>query len=313
MSDPIIDPAHAIPAASALRRSRFRWRILAFVALVIAILAGVGRYATETGLSGDQIARVVIDGTIATDPNRLRVLDALGKDDSVKAVVLAINSPGGTTAGGEELYEAIGKLRAKKPVVAYIKELGASAAYMTAIASDRIFARRLSIVASIGVLFQTYNAGKLLDTIGIGSDKVASGPLKAEPTIDHPMTPEVRASLQSLVDDSFSWFVDIVAERRGLTRAQVLPLADGRIMTGNQGIAAKLIDEVGGEAEAIDWLVKNKNIKANLPIATWYPNDKPDYLNIGRWLGGEARAALGLPADGPVALDGLVSLWQVGS
>ena len=118
MSDPIIDPAHAIPAASALRRSRFRWRILAFVALVIAILAGVGRFATETGLSGDQIARVVIDGTIATDPNRLRVLDALGKDDSVKAVMLAINSPGGTTAGGEELYESLGKLRAKKPVVA---------------------------------------------------------------------------------------------------------------------------------------------------------------------------------------------------
>ena len=153
MSDPIIDPAHAIPAASALRRSRFRWRILAFVALVAAILAVAGRYASEFGMSGDQIARVVIDGTISTDPTRLRTLDALAKDDTVKAVVIAINSPGGTTAGGEELYEAIGKLRAKKPVVSYIKELGASAAYMTAIATDRIFARRLSIVASIGVLF----------------------------------------------------------------------------------------------------------------------------------------------------------------
>lgn len=312
MSDPIIDPAHAIPAASALRRSRFRWRILAFIALVVAILAVAGRYATEYGLSGDQIARVVIDGTITTDPARLKVLDTLSKNDSVKAVVLAINSPGGTTAGGEELYEAIGKLRAKKPVVAYINELGASAAYMTAIAADRVFARRLSIVASIGVLFETYNAGKLLDTIGIGSDKVASGPLKAEPDITHPMTPDVRASLQSLVDDSFSWFVDIVAERRGLTRAQVLPLADGRIMTGNQGISNKLIDEIGGEAEAVDWLVKNKGLKADLPIVTAYPTAQPGLGNIGRWLGGEARSALGLPADGPVVLDGLVSLWQVG-
>jgi protease-4 len=104
MSDPIIDPAHAIPAASALRRSRFRWRILAFVALVAAILAVAGRYAGEFGMSGDQIARVVIDGTIATDPTRLRTLDTLAKDDTVKAVVIAINSPGGTTAGGEELY-----------------------------------------------------------------------------------------------------------------------------------------------------------------------------------------------------------------
>jgi protease-4 len=311
MSDPVIDPAHAIPAASALRRSRFRWRILAFVALVVAILAVGARYATENGLSGEQIARVVIDGTITTDPTRLRTLETLGDDATVKAVVVAINSPGGTTAGGEELYDALTKLRAKKPVVAYINELGASAAYMTAIAADRIFARRLSIVASIGVLFQTYNAGKLMETIGIGADKVASGPLKAEPAIDHPMTPEVRASLQSLVDDSFSWFVDQVAQRRGLTRAQVLPLADGRVMTGNQGIENKLIDEVGGETEAVAWFEKSKGIKAGLPVVTWYPNGGPGLPNIGKWLGGEARAALGLPADSPVLLDGLVSLWQV--
>lgn len=311
MSDPTIDPAHAIPAASQLRRSRFRWRIVAFVALVIAILAGTARFATENGLSGDSIARVVIDGNITSDPNRLKVLETLADSADVKAVVIAINSPGGTTAGGEELYEAINKLRAKKPVVAYIKELGASAAYMTAIASDRIFARRLSLVGSIGVLFQTYNAGRLLDIIGIGSDKVASGPLKAEPSIDHPMTPEVRASLQALVDDSFSWFVDIVAERRGLTRAEVLPLADGRVLTGSQGIASKLVDEVGGEAEAIAWLEANKGIKADLPVLTWYPVDQGGWNNVGRWIGGTARTALGLPADGPVALDGLVSLWQV--
>lgn len=311
MSDPIIDPAHAIPAASALRRSRFRWRILAFVALVVAILAMSGRFATEYGLSGDQIARIKVDGTITTDAQRLKTLDDLGKNDSVKAVIVAINSPGGTTAGGEELYEALGKLRAKKPVVAYIDELGASAAYMTAIAADRVFARRLSIVGSIGVLFQTFNAGKLLDTIGIGSDKVSSGPLKAEPDITHPMQPDVRASLQKLVDDSFAWFVDIVGERRGLTHDAVLQLADGQIMTGNQGVEAKLIDEIGGEAEAIDWLAKNKNVKADLPVVTWYPTGQGNWGNIGKWVGGEARSALGLPMEGPVVLDGLVSLWQV--
>jgi protease-4 len=314
MSDPIIDPSHAIPAASQLRRSRFRWRIIAFVALVIAILAGAGRFATENGLAGvagNSIARVDIDGTIATDAARLEIFDRLGEDDSVKAVLIAINSPGGTTAGGEELYDAIGKLRAKKPVVAYVKELGASAAYMTAIATDRIFVRRLSIVGSIGVLFQTANAQKLMQTIGVDLEKVQSGPLKAEPDIDEPMSPEVRASLQSLVDDSFSWFVDIVAERRGLSRADVLPLADGRIMTGNQAIAEKLVDEVGGEAEAIAWLEANKDIPADLPVATWYPVAQPGWGEWGKWVGGQARVALGLPAEGPVLLDGLVSLWQV--
>ncbi len=312
MSDPIIDSAHAIPAASHLRRSRFRWRIVAFVALVVAVLAGTARFATENGVAaGDSIARIVIDGTIASDPQRLKVFEALAENDSVKAVVIAINSPGGTTAGGEELYDAIGKLRAEKPVVAYVKELGASAAYMAAIATDRIFVRRLSIVGSIGVLFQTTDASKLMQTVGVDFDKVASGPLKAEPDIDEPMSPEVRASLQSLVDDSFSWFVDIVAERRGMARAEVLPLADGRIVTGNQGIADGLVDEVGGEAEAIAWLEASKSVKADLPVATWYPTSEPAWTNVGRWLGGQARAAIGLPANGPVVLDGLVSLWQV--
>jgi protease-4 len=160
------------------------------------------------------------------------------------------------------------------------------------------------------VLFQSYNAGKLLETIGIGSDKVASGPLKAEPDPSHPMTPEVRASIQALVDSSFSWFVDVVAERRGLTRAQVLPLADGRIVTGNQALEDKLVDEIGAETEAIAWLEKNKGIKADLPVNTWYPTDEPGLPGIAKWFAGEARSMLGLPAEGPIALDGLVSLWQ---
>jgi protease-4 len=311
MTDPIIDPAHAIPAASQLRRSRFRWRLIAFIALVIAILAGSARFATDFGVAQPSIARLDIDGTIASDPRRLAVIEALGERDEIKAVILAINSPGGTTAGGEELYEAISALRAKKPVVAYVKELGASAAYMTAIAADRIFVRRLSLVGSIGVLFQTYNAGKLLDTIGLDLDKVASGPLKAEPDIDEPMSPEVRASLQSIVDDSFRWFVDIVAERRGLDRAEVLRLADGRILTGNQALAEGLADEIGAESEAIAWLEANKSVEADLPVHTWYPRAEPAWTNLGKWLGGQARAALGLPADSPVLLDGLVSLWQV--
>jgi protease-4 len=311
-TDPIIDPSHAIPAASALRRSRFRWRLIAFVALVVAILAGAGRFATESGLTAhDTIARIKIDGTISTDAARHHLIESIADDEHVKAVIVSINSPGGTTAGGEEIYEDLGLLRSKKPVVAVIDELGASAAYMSAIATDRIFARRLSIVGSIGVLFQTINAGKLFDTIGVDLDKVQSGPLKAEPDMDEAMTPEVRASLQALVDDSFSWFVDIVAERRGLPRETVLPLADGRIITGGQGVALKLIDAVGGEREAVAWLESDKGIAADLDIVDWSPRRDEGWIGYLRWLGGAARGALGLPAEGPIALDGLVSLWQV--
>lgn len=313
MTTEIHDPAHLIPAAGKLRRSRRLWRVLFFLALAVAAIAIAGRFASETGGVGNRIARINIDGIISTDPARLKTLTDLGDDPQVQAVIVAINSPGGTTAGGEELYEALGALRTKKPVVAVIHELGASAAYMAAIASDRIFARRLSIVGSIGVLYQHINAGKLLGTIGIDLDKVSTGPLKAEPDYDEAMSPDVRASLQQLVGNSYNWFVDIVAERRGLSRPDTLALADGRIITGRQGVETKLIDAIGGEAEAIDWLKTEKQIAADLPVITYFPLAEEDWFGLPRWLGGAARSALGFDPNGPIALDGLVSLWQVGS
>ncbi|MGN6489421.1 MAG: signal peptide peptidase SppA [Devosia sp.] len=310
MSDFSADPAHLIPANARLRRSRRLWRVLFFLAAIVAAIALLARFALPENGPGERIARVSINGVISTDPARLKVLKELGDNAAVKAVIVAINSPGGTTAGGEELYEALNTLRARKPVVAVIGELGASAAYMTAIATDRIFARRLSIVGSIGVLYQHVNAGKLLNTIGVDLDKVSTGPLKAEPDLDEPLEGEVRASLQGLVNDSFEWFVDVVAERRGIPRPDTLALSDGRILTGRQGLATRLIDAVGGESEAIAWLASDRQVKADLPVVDYFPLPDNGWFAPGRWLGHAARSALGLPLEGPIALDGLVSLWQ---
>jgi protease-4 len=311
-SDPFADPAHTIPAASRLRRSRSIWRVLFFLALAVAVAAIAGRFALENGAVGDRIARIVVDGTIFTDAGRLRTLKDVGEDPLVRAVVVVINSPGGTTAGGEELYESLSALRAEKPVVAVINELGASAAYMAAIGTDRIFARRLSIVGSIGVLYQHVDAGKLLATIGVNLDKVQTGPLKSEPDFDEPLTGAPRQSLQALVDDSFAWFVDVVAERRALPRPEVLTLADGRIVTGRQAVELRLIDAIGGEAEAIAWLESERQIAADLPVVTYFPLPEAGWFNLPEWLTGTAREALGLHRSGPIALDGLVSLWQAG-
>jgi protease IV len=302
---------HSALAADIVRKSRGRWRILAFVALAALLLALVGRFALPERALGQHVARLVIDGTIATDPERLEAIEDLAENDAVRAVIVAINSPGGTTAGGEELYEALGRLREAKPTVAVVKELGASAAYMTAIATDRIFARRLSIVGSIGVLYQHVNAGKLLDTIGVDLDKVASGPLKAEPDFDEPMTGAPRESIAALVDDSFQWFVDIVAERRGLERPAALALADGRIVTGRVGMESGLIDAIGGEEEALEWLEAERDVPEDLDVVTAWPEPDEGFDLLGTILGGEARALLGLPAGGSIPLDGLVSLWQV--
>lgn len=308
MNDPT---PHEYLAADRYRRSRGVWRILALLAVVIAVLALVGRFALPSALEGERIARLVVSGTIATDAERTRLIDALIEDDAVKAVIVAINSPGGTTAGGEELYEDLRRLSAAKPVVSTIGELGASAAYMTAIATDRIFARRLSIVGSIGVLYQHINAGKLLDTIGVDLDKVASGPLKAEPDYDEPLTGAPRASIAELVEDSFIWFVDLVAERRGLARPVALALADGRIMTGRVGIENGLIDAIGGEFEAMQWLEAEHDIDPDTAIVTVWPMQTGEFAWLGDLLGSSARRFIGLPAEGIVMLDGLVSLWQV--
>ena len=279
--------------------------------MAIAILAVFGRFALTNQPGADVVARITIDGTITTNAERQKMFEDLIEDDKVKAVIVAINSPGGTTAGGEELYESLRRLAAVKPTVSVINELGASAAYMTAIGTDRIFARRLSIVGSIGVLYQHVNAGKLLDTIGIDLDKVASGPLKAEPDYDEPLEGAPRQSLMELVQDSFVWFVDIVAERRGIERPTALALADGRIVTGRVALENKLIDELGGEFEARKWLESDKQIDPKLEVVDAWPLPDEGFGWMSTLLGGSARAALGLPAEGPVVLDGLVSLWQV--
>lgn len=310
MTEPAADP-HAALAAESYRKSRGVWRVLAFVALAALVVVALGRFALPDAPMGDRIARVRIEGNIITDAARLKMLDELVEDDAVKAVIVAINSPGGTATGGEELYEALGRLRAAKPTVAVIAEVGASSAYMTAIATDHIIARRTSAVGSIGVLWQHVNAGKLLDTIGVDLEKVASGPLKAEPDFNEPMTGAPREVIATLVNDTYQWFVDVVAERRGLTRPATLAVADGRILTGQAGVELGLIDAVGGEREAIDWLEAERDVAADLDVVTVWPLPDQGFDWIGAFLGGQARSALGLPSVGPITLDGLVSLWQV--
>lgn len=316
--DRLLNPMQTMPIIDRLRKSRGRWRLLAIIALVALGIAMTARIVSGGGFPDQtHIARVIVDGTVLTDAARLATLKSLEENDQVEAVIIRINSPGGTTAGGEELYQALLDLSEAKPVVAVINELGASAAYMTAIGTDRIFARRLSLVGSIGVLVQHVDAGGLLRTIGIDFDKVQSGPLKAEPDIDDPLAGDVRASLQALVDDSFDWFVDIVAERRGLDREVTLELADGRIMTGRVALDAGLIDEFGGEREAQAWLEQTHDLTAELDVLTYYPLPPTDFERLSQFLGQQAHVALGGAVEGVIGgsgtlveLDGLVSLWH---
>ncbi len=308
-----------------LRRKLSFWRVVGFLALLIIIAGAYYAYAGRDAfpmVAQDQIARISVTGFITDDRQRNEMLDRLSRSDSVKGVIVAIDSTGGASAGGEALYENLRKLAEKKPTVATIATVGASAAYMTAIATDHIVARRTSITGSIGVLFQYPEVSKALDNLGVKVEDIKSGPLKAQPNPFEPASDEARAVIQGVVNDSFDWFVDIVAERRNLPRGTALNLADGRIYTGRQALNVKLIDEIGGEDAAIAWL-GTKGVDAALPIRDWKPASSSGGLFSFAdaavfWIAEKTGLTPALVRGGVLDrilpkglnLDGLQSVWQ---
>lgn len=294
-----------------LARRATRWRIVAVLALLALALIGLWRLDPGNLLAHRQIhvARLEISGVIAENDWWLEKLKDAGEDDRVRAVILQINSPGGSTYGGEALFQAIRRLSEKKPVVSVIGTLGASAGYMVAIAGDHVLARETSLTGSIGVLFQTAEFSKLMEKVGVSSETITSGPLKAEPNPTRPMSPAGRAQIQSMVNETHAWFVDLVADRRGLPREEVARLADGRVYSGRAALQSRLIDELGGVAEARTWLARTHQIPADLPLHD-IPPEPPVGLLDG--LGSRAFAALFGKSLIPerLRLDGLVSLWH---
>jgi protease IV len=304
-----------------LRRKLSFWRVAALVVAALAIVAASAWFYGDDfgGTAVDHIAKVKIEGTITEDQDLLELLDDVRKSASVKGVILSIDSPGGTTAGGEAIFDAVRLLAAEKPVVAQVGTLAASAGYMIASASDHIVARQSSIVGSIGVLVQFPDFTRLMDKVGIGLEEIKSSPLKAEPSPFNPTTEEERAMLRSMILDSYDWFVGLVDERRPLSRTEVLALADGSVFTGRQALERKLVDGLGGEREAADWLA-TKGVQADLRVIEWEPKDEGSVLFLGRSLADMAGHALGLPGYGGefireigadrLFLDGLVSVWH---
>ncbi len=304
-----------------LRRRASFWRVSAFLILALAIIAVVSVSSDLESLGTSavrgQVADIKVDGFIETRPEAVEVLKKAAEDDAVKAILLHIDSPGGVASGGEALYRAVRDATEKKPVVAVIDGLGASAAYMTAIAADHVVARESSITGSIGVIFQYGHFEDLLGKLGIEYGEVKSAPLKGEPSLFKDPDPVALAMIQALVNDSYDWFVGLVAERRKLAPEEARRLADGSVFTGRQALALKLIDAVGDDEQARAWLAQEKGISADLPVKEWEKDEDLFPLLGGNALAGLARlAGLGLPLE-PSALlprrltvDGLLSVWQ---
>jgi protease-4 len=306
-----------------LRRKLTFWRVFAVVIAIAAIgvvgtLVARGRAGfTTTG----SIARVNIEGLIRSNQERVEALERLEKSKAA-AVIVHINSPGGTTAGSEQLYDSLVRLKAKKPLVVVVDGLAASGGYITAIAADHIIAQQTSLVGSIGVLFQFPNFSEVLKTIGVKVEEVKSSPLKAAPNGFEPTSPEARDALDSLVKDSYAWFKGIVKERRGMNDAQLEKVDDGRVFTGRQAVDLKLVDQLGDEKTAIAWLVQNKGVAKDLPVRDYKLTPRFGDLTFLKTAASITLDALGLSgiarqiertgvaqAVDRFSMDGMLALW----
>jgi protease-4 len=308
-----------------IRRKLTFWRV-ASVLIAIGAIAVIGALASPGARSAftttGSIARVNIEGLIRSDQERVEALERLEKS-SHAAVIIHINSPGGTTAGSEQLYDSLVRLKAKKPVVVVVEGLAASGGYIAAIAADQIIARQSSLVGSIGVLFQFPNFSELLKTVGVKVEEVKSSPLKAAPNGFEPTSPEARAALDALVKDSYAWFRGLVKERRGMDDALLEKVADGRVFTGRQAVELKLVDQLGDEKAAVAWLVSEKKVKSDLPVRDYKLTPRFGDLTFLRTAASITLDALGLSSiarqveQGGVAqavdqlsMGGMLALWR---
>jgi protease-4 len=305
-----------------MRRRLGWWRAATLGALA---LAGLGFAAKLGGAdSADKltphIARLSIQGLITGDKDTIELIQKIGESENAKALLLSLDSPGGTTTGSEKLYEELRRLAEKKPVVAVVGNLAASGAYIAALATDRIVARKTSLVGSIGVLFQFPNFYKLLENVGVKVEEVKSSPLKAAPNGLEPTSEAAKAAIASLVADSYEWFKGLVKERRKLDDAELAKVSDGRVFTAHQGLPLKLVDSIGGEREAIAWLESDKNITKSLPVRDWKRKTSIERLGLVESAAAVARAtgfdafAAGLESaarsEQVAGLDGLLAIWQ---
>ena len=250
-----------------LKKSIFFWRTFAIVAVVlILIILGVENNNDGLSVPTDHIARIAVEGVIFENKDHDKVLKNIKEDSHAKALIVYINSPGGTIVGGENLYDNLREIAKIKPVVAVMGSLAASGGYMAAIAADRIYAKAGTLTGSVGVLMQSFDVTELGKKIGVEFTTYKSGKLKATPSPLEKTSPEAVRVLNESIADSFDLFLGMVVERRSLSQKEIDIIKDGRVLTGRQALALKLVDELGGEEDAVKWLQNEKKIDKTLKV-----------------------------------------------
>ncbi len=271
---------------------------VAVAGLFVLVVGGArsGEGSSGGSLFGPRVAIVELEGIITDVDDLVRELKAHRENPSVRAVVIRINSPGGVVAPTQELHDAILKTRqAGKPVVASLGSVAASGGYYTAVACDQIYANPGTLTGSIGVIMQLANVEQLMKKVGVEYIVVKSGAFKDVGNMGRAMTPEERRVLQALLDDVHAQFIGAVAAGRKLEREEVMRFADGRVFSGTQAKALKMVDALGGLEDAV--LAAGKLAGLPSPPSVIQPKRHFSIMDLLRnQFGGSAAGVLLRPA-----------------
>lgn len=263
--------------------------VLAVFTLVYLALHAGGEEASLTSF-GDKIGVVDLEGVIIDPKTVVPQIKKFGDDDSVKAIILHVNSPGGGVAASEEIYREVKRVRddRKKRIVASIETLGASGAYYVSSATNRIYADNGSIVGSIGVITEWVNYGDLMRWAKLKPEVLKVGEFKDTGDPSREMTPAERAYMQSLIDNMYGQFVQAVAEGRHAKKEDIKAIADGRVWTGQEALGMHLIDQIADFQAAVEDTAKSVGIKGEPTLV--HPERKRETLfdllfgDLSQWL-----------------------------
>lgn len=274
---------------NAAEASRRRWRFWAIVLLIALCATLFFSCRSSEEKPSAYVARLNIEGMMLHDPYQDTVLSRIATDKHAKALHVFIDSPGGTMGAGLNYYYQLRAIAAKKPVIITMGTTAASAGFMAALAGDYVIASPGTLTGSVGVVLPLMDARELAAKIGVKSDEIASGDMKAVTSPLSERNEKARSYLQDTVNEMEQMFLGLVKERRKVDSKTLLLVADGRILTGQSAKKLKLVDALTYEVTARQWLAREKNIAENLPEITLPLKKKRNLLED------LARSALYLP------------------
>ncbi len=264
-----------------------RWKMISLLLIIVVAFIGGNKVFSNKELplmpgniKGNYIASIILEEVIYDNLPRVKKLEKIAENDNIKALIIHINSPGGSVVGSEMLYNAFRKIAKNKPVVVVMDSVAASGGYLIALGADYIIAHNGTITGSIGVLMEMAEITELAERMGIKFNNFKSNDLKANPSFTEKLTPEAQKAVMDNVFDVYDYFTELVAQRRNLDINFVRKIADGRIYSAKLALEYKLIDEIGNEDSAVKWLEEKRELAKDLKISEIKLNPRDKFIDM---------------------------------